>query len=214
MWLARQSTFADNKMCSCTCYKLFIMYSRKFFTPAENILLISPFYSNLLLLGSSLRLFSYFRHKYSTERDKGNLHTAEMLYNLLKWWIKLKLPVKAKWKAILFAIFIAAMEKQPNSWTACCLRFIDIHSNQRKCWMSKDTRMNCTLECTIPWQSHWFPEEELIPILFFDPQNWSKSSYQTIEITRNALEIWLSSHIESSSIMPSTNICETGILCS
>lgn len=56
-----------------------------------------------------------------------------MLYNLLKWWIKLKLPVKAKWKAILFAIFIAAMEKQPNSWTACCLQFISIHGNQRKC---------------------------------------------------------------------------------
>lgn len=207
MWPARQSTFADNKMCSSTRYKLFIMYSRKFFTPAENILLISPFYYNLLLLGSSLRLFSYFRHKYSTERDKGKLHTAEMLYNLLKWWIKLKLPVKAKWKAILFAIFIAAMEKQPNSWTAGTL-FIGILSNQRQCWVSKDTGMNCTLakplaswgranSSFVLWPSELIKE--------FLPDHWdNKECLRKLVIT----------HIEISSIMPSTNICETGILCS
>lgn len=126
------------------CYKLFMACSRKFFTQAENILLISPFYYKMLLLVSSLLLFSYFQHKYSTKKTKAMLLTTEMLYNLLKWWIKLKLPVKAKWKAILFAIFIAAIEKQPNSWTACSLQFISIYNNWEGALISNNIKMNCS----------------------------------------------------------------------
>lgn len=83
------------------CYKVFMIFSRNFFTQAENILLISPFYCKKLLLVSSLLLFSYFQHKHNGGK-KGRerkavwrqLHTTEMLYNLIKWWIKLKLAVR------------------------------------------------------------------------------------------------------------------------
>lgn len=99
MWPATQSTSADNKVCGSTRYKLFMMCSRKFFTLAENILLISPFYYNLLLLGSSLWLFSYFRHKYSAEKDKRQAAYSWNVIQFVKMMNKIKTACQSKMKS-------------------------------------------------------------------------------------------------------------------
>lgn len=73
--------------------------SRKFFTQAENILLISPFYYKMLLLVSSLLLFSYFQHKYSAQKDKGNAANNWNVIQFAKMMNKIKTACQSKMKS-------------------------------------------------------------------------------------------------------------------
>ena len=151
------------------CYKLFMTCSRKFFTQAENILLISPFYYKMLLLVSSLLLFSYFQHKYSAKKDKGNAAHNWNVIQFAKMMNKIKTACQSKMKSNFVCNFHSSYGKAAKFMNCMQSAVISIPITEEGALISNNIKMNCSLKLSIFWPSCWPSSER--QTVFFPPQN-------------------------------------------
>lgn len=84
---------------------------KEVFHPGRKYPFNKPFYYKTLLLVSSLLLFSYFQHKYSTKKTKAMLHTTEFA----KMMNKIKTAYQSKMKSNFVSNFHSSSGKAAKS---------------------------------------------------------------------------------------------------